>query len=84
MNQSQKAILWIGIIVVTVFLFGDASFRQSLFGKNNVKTTAATNTTSQTGANLYALAQLLGQSSGIPASSPNTGTTPTGTTLVAT
>jgi len=84
MNQSQKAILWIGIAVVVVFLFGDAGFRNSLFGRGTAKTTAATNTTSQTGTDLYQLAQLLGQSSGIPASSPNTGTTPTGTTLVAT
>lgn len=40
MNQQQKGILWIGVLVVLVFLFTDQSFRDKLFGRGSQKPAA--------------------------------------------
>lgn len=41
MNQSQKGILWIGVLVVLVFLFTDQSFRNRIFGRGAAKPASA-------------------------------------------
>lgn len=41
MTQNQKGILWIGVLVVLIFLFTDQNFRNQIFGRGNAKPTVA-------------------------------------------
>ena len=34
MNKQQNTILWIGLALVMLFLFTDANFRNTIFGRN--------------------------------------------------
>jgi hypothetical protein len=40
MTQQQKGIIWIGVLVVLVFLFTDPTFRDKLFGRGASKPAA--------------------------------------------
>jgi hypothetical protein len=62
MNGPQRNILWIGVIIVVVFLFSDQNFRNQIFKRGTAN--AAPKTTS------YTLAQILT----VPATT-STGTT---------
>jgi hypothetical protein len=75
MTQTQQSILWIGILVVLVFLFTDQNFRNEIFNRGSSKTTATSvpYTASQVfnlGGNNNAL--LMDALSGIPSSSSGT------------
>ena len=73
MSKQQQFIFWIGLVIVTVYLFTDQSFRDSIFGRGASAPTS-------TNAFLTAVTNQLG-TSGIPASAgqpaPSNSTAPT-------
>jgi hypothetical protein len=67
-SKAQSAILWIGVMVVVVFLFTDANFRNKIFNRTSTGTTAETVKVP------YTLADIIG-TTGLPSNtSANTGT----------
>jgi hypothetical protein len=41
MNKYQTYILWIGLVIVLVYLFTDSSVRDAIFGRNASASTAS-------------------------------------------
>jgi hypothetical protein len=77
MTQAQQGILWLGILVVLVFLFTDQNFRNEIFNRGSAKTAATSvpYTASQIfnlGGNNNTL--LMDALSGIPSNSGTTAT----------
>jgi hypothetical protein len=73
MNSTQEGIMWIGLMVVLVYLFTDAKFRDMIFNRGSEKTTVSAP---------YSLTSIitLASNSGLPATSNSTA--PSGATLV--
>jgi hypothetical protein len=71
MTQAQQGILWVGILVVLVFLFTDQNFRNEIFNRGSSK--AAATTVPYTASQIFNLggnnnALLMDALSGIPSS----------------
>lgn len=62
MSKNQQLVVWIGLVIVVIYLFTDKTFRDSLFGRGNDATTTGT-----TNVFLRAMQTQIG-SSGLPAS----------------
>jgi hypothetical protein len=78
MTRYQQNILWIGIIVVLVFLFTDQNFRNKLFGRGTSK--PVTTSVPYTAAQIFQMPNstdkiILDAASGLPATSRQTVTT---------
>lgn len=62
MSKNQQLVVWIGLVIVVIYLFTDKTFRDSLFGRGSGQTTTGT-----TNAFLTAMQTQIG-SSGLPVS----------------